>query len=80
MLYGEYLRKREIFTLYSTGELTDPLSASLSWPACSNEGLVNEELCRGVGVCVICSTRNFRSNFVGESVLNCLSVQNKRLL
>lgn len=74
MLYGEYLRKREIFTQYTTGELTDPLSASLAWPASSSEGFVNEELCKGLRVCVMHSAGDFGADLASESIFCCLSV------
>lgn len=73
MLYGEYLRKREIFTQYTTGELTDPLSASLSWPASSHEGLVNEELCSGWRWFLMDSAGDFGADLASEPVFDCLS-------
>ena len=44
MLYGEYLRKRELFTQYTTSELENLVVASTIWPASSSEGMVNEDL------------------------------------
>ena len=74
MLYGEYLRKREIFTQFTTGELTDPLSASLDWPACSNEGMVNEELCREERLSVMLLVREIseRISLVNQSCFVCV--------
>ncbi|KNB41894.1 hypothetical protein JH06_4583 [Blastocystis sp. subtype 4] len=43
MITAEYLRKRDLFTQYTTNELEDLLSASLIWPAISSEGFVNEK-------------------------------------
>ena len=44
MLYGEYLRKRELFTQYTTSELENLVVASTIWSASSSEGMVNEDL------------------------------------
>ena len=44
MIYGEYLRKREIFTQYTNNQLENGLEAASIWPASSCEGMVDFSL------------------------------------
>ena len=44
MIYGEYLRKREIFTQYTNNQLENGLEAALIWPASSCEGMIDFSL------------------------------------
>ena len=41
MIYGEYLRKREIFTQYTNNQLDNGLEAASIWPASSCEGMID---------------------------------------
>ena len=44
MIYGEYLRKREIFTQYTNNQLENGLEVASIWPASSCEGMVDFSL------------------------------------
>ena len=44
MLYGEYLRKRELFAQYTTNQIENVLEASSFWPAISCEGMIDFSL------------------------------------
>ena len=44
MIYGEYLRKREIFTQYTNNQLDNGLEAASIWPASSCEGMIDFSL------------------------------------
>lgn len=44
MIYGEYLRKREIFTQYTNNQLENGLEAASIWPASSCEGMIDFSL------------------------------------
>lgn len=44
MLYGEYLRKRELFAQYTTNQIENVLEASSIWPASSCEGMIDFSL------------------------------------
>lgn len=45
MITAEYLRKRDLFTLYTTNQIDNFTEASTSWAASSPEGMIQYELC-----------------------------------
>lgn len=45
MITAEYLRKRDLFILYTTNQIDNFTEASTSWAASSPEGMIQYELC-----------------------------------
>ena len=45
---SRYLRKKDLFSQYTTNQLENLQEAALIWPASSSEGMVNEELLRTI--------------------------------
>lgn len=46
MITAEYLRKRDLFTQYTTNQLSNLTEASSTWAASSPEGMINYDLCQ----------------------------------
>ena len=44
MLYGEFLRKRELFAQYTTNQIENVIEASSVWPASSCAGMIDFSL------------------------------------
>ena len=64
MIYGEYLRKREIFTQYTNNQLENGLEAASIWPASSCEGMIDFSLQR-----ISRSERHFKPHFPSQQVV-----------
>mgnify|MGYP003086859266 FL=1 len=48
MITAEYLRKKDLFSQYTTNQVENLQEAALIWPASSSEGMVNEETLRSI--------------------------------
>ena len=45
---SRYLRKKDLFSQYTTNQVENLQEAALIWPASSSEGMVNEETLRSI--------------------------------
>ena len=45
MISAEYLRKRDLFTQFTTNQMNNWNESSSIWPASSSEGMIDFSLC-----------------------------------
>ena len=45
---SRYLRKKDLFSQYTTNQVENLQEAALIWPASSSEGMVHEETLRSI--------------------------------